>query len=456
MNLKRKVLQFSELENESFKNPEPTFYDIYWNDVKFEMCINYKPDDKNAIVFGTGAYGTEYRDKFPLFNRISWMYDFSCTGIWYFDPTMYQHEQLTVGWYYGRNNRWYLEDYKYLIGHILKKLNISPSDTLFFGSSGGGFSSIILATMFHSKASVINPQFSIRAFSQLHVKNLEAATLEDGEELIEERINVADFIAKENYLPKLHILENNLSNNDIFDQLPAFMKGIFDNKFNCMERIRIDFYSNEQGHSGMPDKEYCVQFIKNGLLEDIPFTVSLNSKIENGKILSEVSATPDYDDIEYMFSIYKGATNRLIAKSEYSFEKKYAFNLNESDKYSVNVMARRKNQKTNTYSYAADKTENSYCSPVEIDINTEITGNKFVITANTTPTNKNTLYACYLHSTSQAQTVDRIMYQTSNIFIFTLPKNDTYYSTIFVRSKENENDEYQVTVKKSEQIKFEA
>ena len=59
------------------------------------------------------------------------------------------------------NDRWYLEQIAVLLGRILEKLDIPISNTLFYGSSAGGYMSMCLAAMLRSRVTVINPQFIV-------------------------------------------------------------------------------------------------------------------------------------------------------------------------------------------------------------------------------------------------------------------------------------------------------
>ena len=288
MEYNKKRLNFSQIESESFRCAEPTIYEIMWDGVKFEFFINYKPMSNKAVIFGSGAKRADRRDSFPLFDRISWADALSCTGIWYFDPTMYINDEILVGWGYGTNDRWYVKDIARIIEIILKKFNIPEKNTLFYGSSAGGFTSIILATMFRSKASVINAQFNLRDYSiPRQISFLEKSVLKEGESLIEERINVAEFMKKMNYVPFVHIVDNIQSTDDVVKQLSALTRDLAERKIDCSNRITIDFYYNEIGHNGMPKLEECLETIKSDLNRKEPVEDIIDNTIKQGKKLAK-------------------------------------------------------------------------------------------------------------------------------------------------------------------------
>lgn len=262
MKYAKKRVTYQEFLQLDLTDPMPMLYEILWNGVKYEILVNRVEGCRHAGIFGTGAV---YRDiEFPVFSRAGWMDLFPFTGIWYFDPTMYLGD-LTIGWGYGTKERWYLEETGQLIRHILSVCDIPASQTLFYGSSGGGFTSIMLATMLKGKATAINPQLCVLDFSKEHIDNLKRAVLDVGEQLISERVDVAEYISNSGYMPELHLIINTASENDTEKQIPSFLSRLARKNVDCTDRLRMDFYTAEGGHNGMPAKEVCICTI----LEDL-------------------------------------------------------------------------------------------------------------------------------------------------------------------------------------------
>lgn len=260
-----KPVLYSQLEEEDFCSVDGTIYDILWDGVHFEFFIHYKPDSAQAVILGTGDVGQHPR---PYFSRISWAKELPYTTIYYTDPTSYM-PPCTLGWGYGTNDRWYLENIAVLLYQILKKLNISTSDTLFYGSSGGGYTSMLLASMFRSRATVINPQYIPEKFVQRRVLDLKSACLKKGEELLPDRITAMAVFLNENYFPYLHVVQNIQAEFDIEAQLTPFLEQVSHSKPNCDGRLSIDFYSASGGHNTMPNKKLCLQQIADDIARPI-------------------------------------------------------------------------------------------------------------------------------------------------------------------------------------------
>lgn len=187
-------LSYEELEHADLCSRTGTTFNIVWNDVQFDFFIRYRPDSPQALILGTGDVGQHPR---PYFSRISWAEELPYTTIYYSAPTSYR-EGCMLGWGYGTNDRWYLMDIAVLLCRILDNLNLKPSDTLFYGSSGGGFTSMLLASMFRSRATVINPQFMAESFNPRVVNALKAACLAESKTLLPERTAVLPTFLREN------------------------------------------------------------------------------------------------------------------------------------------------------------------------------------------------------------------------------------------------------------------
>ena len=265
----KKSLSYEEMDEESFVSPEGMIYDILWNGIHYEFYIHNHPGSSNAVIFGSGALRSTQK---PHFNRISWGAEIAATTIYYFDPTLYLGS-LTVGWGYGTNDQWYLANIATLLKKILGKLNIPASNTLFYGSSAGGFMSMGLAAMFHSRATVIHPQFIVENYTPRAVESMKQICLKEGESLLPERTHTAAIFERQSYVPSIHIVENMQSKNDVVDQLIPFLKELTElTEMSplCSDRLCVEFYSAPGGHNAMPPKETCLRHIAEDLARPLP------------------------------------------------------------------------------------------------------------------------------------------------------------------------------------------
>lgn len=244
MTYKEIVLEFKDIDVESFKNDEPTLYKIKWKNVEYDFLIRYVEESRNTIIFGTGAIGSVK----PIFSRATWMNEIKHSAIWYFDATLYMYNNINLAWGYGNNENWVLDDIALLLMIILQKQGVKFNNTLFFGSSGGGFMSIILATMFKSKALAINPQLIIDNYYERIVNNLKKAIgIEEDESFIECRSSIVKNMIKENYVPTIYIYQNIDARDDFVMQIAPFFNEIATSPLYWGENIHLTFYNVKGG-----------------------------------------------------------------------------------------------------------------------------------------------------------------------------------------------------------------
>ncbi len=268
MKYSKKKIHFEIIEQESFLDSEPFIYEIIKEGVKFEFLVSHRSGSNQTVVFGTADFDKNVK-KSPVFDRHSWYPDLSCSGIWYFDPSTYLDE-ASLCWGYGTNQRWYLQEIAEILRIILRKWEVGIQDTVFFGSSGSGFTSILLATMFRGKAAVINPQFIVLNFWPRKVQQFRQAVLKPGEELIEERIDAVKLFKKTGYIPSVRIVQNLQAKRDVETQINPFLMELADSGLNAAHTVFLEFYSNPGGHGAMPSKEETLRLINEQLNAPIP------------------------------------------------------------------------------------------------------------------------------------------------------------------------------------------
>ena len=101
-----------------------------------------KLDKNDIIVFNNDAIaGGNVR--VPIFQRHSWAPILKTSSVFCMDPTLYVND-LSVGWGIGKNEDYYLENSSLILKMIIKKMNIKLEDTVIYGTSAGGFLSIIM------------------------------------------------------------------------------------------------------------------------------------------------------------------------------------------------------------------------------------------------------------------------------------------------------------------------
>ena len=334
-------ISFEQINKTSFATKTQTLFEIMKDGVKFEFLVKYRPEYKGAIILGTGAITANV--PLPIFSRSTWAEDIPATTIYYFDPTIYDGD-ANLCWGYGNNDRWYLQEIGDICKIILNDLQITIEDTLFFGSAGGGFMSIMLACMLRSRATVFNPQIFVESFYPSRVKQFKECVLKSGESLIEERVNVVAFIRKEQYCPQIHYVQNIYKKTGInasFDSakmLSPYLRLV--EEYDLLDQgsaLKITLYSNVLEHNGLMSKEQTINMMIKDLRTSvfkIDFFYGLNMKADaffvNDRLKLILKLSNDApNDLEFSFAFVR--FGETFAYSPFAKELEREFDFTEFD-----------------------------------------------------------------------------------------------------------------------------
>jgi hypothetical protein len=265
VNLKNLVLSIEELKYIELPLDELFSLQINHNDVKYEFLIKLSSHNKNLICFGSGAYEPEKLSP-PIYYRHSWHSQLEESVINYNDPTLYVNPKIRLGWGVGRNEEWYLSVIAKIILIISKKMEIKNKDILFFGSSGGGFTSIILSTLIRNSQAMVNhPQFFCNKWKGHFEKVINFCFDDlDSETILTKygyRFNVIELFNREKYMPPITYLINIDSKLDTQYQLIPFINSL--NSFKYFNPFNILVYQNDNEHNGLLNMDETIKLIKN-------------------------------------------------------------------------------------------------------------------------------------------------------------------------------------------------
>lgn len=264
-------LELNEIESYNFPIDEVFGLEVINKNIKFCFIIKFSSKNKNLICCGAGASSRNSKTskgilkKPPYFSGWSWYSIFDDSFIAYADPIFFYDDEITLGWYVGDKNQWYIET----ISTIIKKLTINQriqnKNILLYGSSGGGFASICLGTLIkESKVLVNNTQFNILNYYDRHINNLLDFLKKEFEGLSETeilnklnyRLNTVELFKREKYIPKIDYYLNIASKPDIKRHCLPFIDDLNGlNYFN--NELTIHFYREEKDnpHRPLPSNE---------------------------------------------------------------------------------------------------------------------------------------------------------------------------------------------------------
>lgn len=235
------------------------------DNVPYEYLINRRKENDKLIVFNNGAVA-EGNVSVPVFQRHSWAKMLKTSSVFCMDPTLYLNSFLQIGWGIGKNENYYLENSSLILKKIIKKMGIQLENTAIYGTSAGGYLSIIMGIYLKgAKVVADNAQLDVRNWIFKDALNSVITFSFDnvGDVLnYKERFNIIDAFEKHHYVPKIYMHINVCSSADNSTQLVPFLKTAETmtsiEEYNDIEVIL--HFDPEKGHNGI-DMDEAVNFL---------------------------------------------------------------------------------------------------------------------------------------------------------------------------------------------------
>lgn len=257
-------IEYDDLENYRIKENLLYILEIKKDNVKYEYLINKKSQNEKLIVFNNGAIAGG-KVKYPIFQRHSWANELKTSSVFCMDPTMYIND-LSVGWGVGKNNDYYLKNSSLILKKIIEKMKIKLENTVIYGTSAGGYMSIIMGI--YLKGAIVVADNSQLILSDWFVKPaLDSVMFYCFDNIAEslnnlDRFSVIESFKKHQYVPKIYLHVNLCSKVDNSMQLVPFLKEMENvkglNNYNDIEVIL--HYEETKGHDGL-SKDDALNFI---------------------------------------------------------------------------------------------------------------------------------------------------------------------------------------------------
>lgn len=257
-----KIKNISEIDDIKIKYNIKT--EIHYASENFTYCflVRLKRFTPKILVLSNGAIDPK-KSKPPVFMRNKWSDDFDASQIYLDDPTIHK-DKLRIGWGQGTENEFVLEVYSEIIKKLTAKLKIEDENVYYYGSSAGGFMSMILSSM-HNYSNVIvnNPQTDVIKYVESASKPLIELVYGDVDYAYENyahRLDVIEAFKYYGYTPNILYLQNRLCSPDMkkhyFPYMQKYSKSNLD-----LERTTTIFYHNKKAGHAPLGKEETVKLI---------------------------------------------------------------------------------------------------------------------------------------------------------------------------------------------------
>lgn len=264
-------IMYEDLALDALKDAKENMVKIIYKEEDYYFKISLKSSSNKLMIHSNGAVDHAVKAP-PVAQRSSWSNEVNANCIFLDDKTLHDKD-ISIGWGVGTPERYYLEDYSVIVKRIQELLNIKSENVFYWGSSAGGFMSMVLSSMHNDTTAIVNnPQTLVLKFYKSKVDQLlnnifNGISEDEAFKLYPERLSVVEAIKKYGYTPKIIYIQNNQFKFDMVNHFQEFRndltnEGILENK-----NMYLLYNDYENGHNPLP-KERTIKII-NATLEGI-------------------------------------------------------------------------------------------------------------------------------------------------------------------------------------------
>lgn len=261
-----KQIKFDDLTLDFLSQNNDEHIVIEKENVDFHFKVSLKETSDKLVVFSNGAVNPAIK-KPPIFMRSNWSEEMTYNAIFIDDRTIHNNN-LRLGWGVGTKERHYLADYSEIVKKIAKLITIKDNNVFYYGSSAGGFMSLVLATM-HPKTSAIvnNPQTYVYKYYESAYKAMYKKVFPDMSDAeihkaYSDRLSITSIFRKYHRTPRTYYFQNRLCKTDMDNHFNPLLKNL--DKYNInSEPINFVLYNDkESGHNPL-SKNKTLSYIEN-------------------------------------------------------------------------------------------------------------------------------------------------------------------------------------------------
>ena len=245
-------------------------------------ALYYAGKPQQPLFVMLSAATDRIKQSLPVFNRWTWAQAGKFPGhvLCIADPTLELHEDMQLGWYLGTDKHDASEELSRFILRFAGALGLPADKIIIWGSSGGGFSALSLASRIEKATAVaINAQTDIFAYE--FVKPIEAVkqycfsnqTAQHIQEHFGPRVNMAK-AWKSNRSSRAILIQNKLDAHHYACHFKPYWEtlgGTAEGGASADGRHYAWIYSDSRGHA--PEPEQMIPEILNLINQD-PFMAS--------------------------------------------------------------------------------------------------------------------------------------------------------------------------------------
>lgn len=263
-NVKKMEVRSEDLDKVKIPFKKPVELKVIHQEKEYYLLIYLRRRAEQLLVLSNGAVDPKKKTP-PIYMRSSWVEELPGSLIFIDDPTLHG-TNLKLGWGQGTDGTFFLENIASFIDKLSNRLKYKRENIYFYGSSAGGFMSMMYATMLKgSKAIVNNPQTNVLKYHEASVKPLllHSYGTDDKDKVMEEfpqRVYVVEAFKYYGNIPVIYYFQNKKCDTDMRKHLTPLIVDMQKEKQNIKKLYVQHYFNKAAGHNPIP-KEGTIRLL---------------------------------------------------------------------------------------------------------------------------------------------------------------------------------------------------
>ncbi|OZT76899.1 hypothetical protein [Salinicoccus roseus] len=219
---------------------------------RYHLMLYLRRRADTLLVLSNGAIDPAKKAP-PVFMRSSWAESLPGSLIFIDDPTLHGTE-LKLGWGQGDRAHFALEAISEIVEALRESLKMPREHMFFYGSSAGGFMSMMLASMNEGTTAIVNnPQTDVLSYYESAVTPMleHVYGTADRGIIMEEygyRLNICEAFKHYGHFPPIHYFQNRLSGEDMKKHVAPFISNVLSEGFDMSRLYMHHYFDRDAGH----------------------------------------------------------------------------------------------------------------------------------------------------------------------------------------------------------------
>ncbi|WP_444899537.1 hypothetical protein ACJJIX_06740 [Microbulbifer sp. VAAC004] len=218
-------------------------------------------ESDHLVIYLNGSINRKIKQP-PVFHRQSWTKDTPFSSIVISDKSVEINDSLELAWYLGKPNGSFLRSVVSAITKIRDSLKLRNNKIIFYGTSGGGYAGILLASILRGSSCIAgNAQTDL---SKFNYKIFDKFIDNTGYKPTHQKINIMRYLSDKKYIPQITFLQNTQDLTHFNNHYLPFIKWYGENRGALISYGPCEFieYDKEGGHSGVQSKSETIETLE--------------------------------------------------------------------------------------------------------------------------------------------------------------------------------------------------